>query len=119
MTGADYTVYPVFLANTPTQEESSLDSLDQAVGSIDFDVNANKTDCIFLRDAISILIGKHIKSIVYFTDLGSNTSSTETDINIHLTKVWKACDTLLVIWEPDLANRLKWDFFKVVVVPIL
>ena len=43
ITGADYADI-LRLANTPTQAESLLHSLEQAAGSIIFHMNANKTE---------------------------------------------------------------------------
>ena len=53
-----------------------------------------------------------------FTYLGSNVSSTETDINTWLAKAWIAIDRLLVIWKSDLTHRMKRSFFQAAVVSI-
>ena len=53
------------------------------------------------------------------TYLGCNISSTKKDINTWLTKAWTAIDKLLVIWNPDLTNKMKWSFFQAAVASIL
>ena len=51
-----------------------------------------------------------------FTYLGSNISSTESDVNICLAKEWPAINRLLIIWISDLSDKIKWDFFQAVAV---
>ena len=47
-----------------------------------------------------------------FTYLGSNVSSTGTDINTRLAKAWTAIDSLSVIWKSDLTDKMKRSFFQ-------
>ena len=54
-----------------------------------------------------------------FTYLGSNVSSTETDIDSRLAKTWTANDSLSVIWKSDMTDKMKRCFFQVAVVSIL
>ena len=42
-----------------------------------------------------------------FMYLGSSVSSTESDINMHPTKVWTAIDNLSIIWKSGLSDKLK------------
>ena len=66
------------LANTPTQAESLLHSLEQTAGSIGFYVNANKTEYIcFNRERPSSL-----KFVYTFTYLVSSVSSTENHVSM-------------------------------------
>ena len=83
ITDADYTDDIALLANTPTQAESLLNSLERTVGGIGLHVNANKTEykCFNQRGDISILKGGPLKLVDKFTYLGNSVSSTETDIN--------------------------------------
>ena len=53
------------------------------------------------------------------TLLKSNVSSIETDINTWLAKAWITIDSLLVIWESDLTDKMKHSFFQAAVVSIL
>ena len=87
-TDTDYADDLALLANTSAQAESLLHSLDQTAGIISLHVNANKTEymCFKWEGAISILNGWPLKSVDKFTYLGSNISSIENDVNIHLTK---------------------------------
>ena len=86
------------LANTPTQAETLLHSLEQAAVGIGLHVNAHKTEyiCFNQRDHISTLNASSLKLVDKFTDLGSSVSSTETDINMQLAKAWTASDRLSV-----------------------
>ena len=90
----DYTDDMVLLANTPTQVESQLHSLEQAAGGIGLYVNADKTEfmCFNQKGYISTLNGRSLKLVDKFTYLGSSVSSTENDINTWLAKVWTAID---------------------------
>ena len=53
-----------------------------------------------------------------FNTLGSNVSSTRTDIDTSLTKVWTAIDRLSVIWKSELTDRMKRSLFQATVVSI-
>ena len=72
----------------------------QEAGGIGLYVNANKTDsiCFKQKGIISTQSGKLLKSLDQFTYIGSNISSTESDVNICMTKVWNAINRRLVIW---------------------
>ena len=98
MTDADYSDDLTLLANTPTQAESLLQSLEQVAGGIGLSVNANKIDFISFtqKRAISSLSGKTLKFVDQFIYFGSNISSTESDVNI--------------------GNKIKRDFFQAVAV---
>ena len=71
------------LANTPTQGENLLHSLEQAAGGIDLHVNADKTEymCFNQKGDISTLMCGPLKLVDKFTYLGSSVTSTEKDIN--------------------------------------
>ena len=72
-----------------------------------------------LNKNIFILSGKRLELGKLFTYLGSNISSTESDVNIHLVKAWNAIDWLSIIWKFDLFDWTKRDFFPTVAVSIL
>ena len=109
ITYTDYTNDIALLANTPTQAKTLPHSLEQAAASIDFHVNADKTEyiCFNQRGDISTLNGNSLKLVVKFTYLVSSVSSTETDINMQLAKAWTAIDRLSVIWKSDLTDKIK------------
>ena len=121
ITNADYTYNIELLANTPTQAETLLHSLEQATAGIGLHVNADKTEymCFNQTGDISSLNSTSLKLVDNFTYLGGSVSSTETDIDMRLAKVWAAIDRLLVIWKSDLTNKMKCSFFQAVVVLIL
>ena len=68
---------------------------------------------------ISTQNGSSLKQVDKFTYQGSNVSSTETDINTRLAKVWTAINRLLVIWKSDLNDKMKRIFFQAAVMLIL
>ena len=111
----------VLLANTHTQAECLLHSLEQAEGGIGFHMNADKTDykCFNQDGAVSTLNGSSLKLVDMFMYLGSSISSTESDINMHLAKVWTAIKRISIIWMSDLSNKTEQDFFHAMVVSIL
>ena len=59
---------------------------------------------------------KLVNQIIY---LGSNISSTESDLSIYLAKAWNAMDSLLVLWKSDISDKIKQDFFQAVAVFII
>ena len=69
------------LANTPTQAEYLLHSLEQAVGGIVHHVNSYETEymCFNKKRDISTLNGGFLKLVEKFKCLGSSVSSTEND----------------------------------------
>ena len=121
ITDADYANDIALLANAPTQAETLLHSLEWAIAGISLHVNAHKTEymCFNPTGNISTLNGSTLKLVDKFTYLGSNVSSTETDINMQLAKAWTAIDRLSVIWKSDLTNKMKRSFFQAVIMSIL
>ena len=100
ITDADYTDDIALLANAPAQAETLLHSLERAAAGIGLHVNAHKTEymCFNQTGDISTLNGITLKLVDTFTYLRSSVSSTETDINARLAKVWTTFDRLSVIW---------------------
>ena len=74
--------------------------------------------CLNHRGDIT-LNGSLLKLVNKFIYLGSSVSSTETDINTRLAKVWTAINRLLVMWRSDLTDEIKHSFFQAVVISIL
>ena len=85
---ADYADDIAFLANTPAQAESFLQSLERGADSIGLHVNADKIEymCFNQRGDISTLKGGSLKLRGKFIYLGSSVSSTENGINTRLPK---------------------------------
>ena len=121
ITDADYADDIALLANTPTQAETLLHSLERAAVGIGLHVNVHKTGymCFNQTGDISTLNDSPLKLVDKFTYLGSSISSTETDINTRLAKACAAIDRLSVIWKSDLADKMKRSFFQAAVVSIL
>ena len=92
ITDADYADDIALLANTPTQVETQLHSLERAAASRGFHVNTHKTEymCFNQRGDIFTLNGSSLRLVDKFTNLGNSVSSTETDINTRLAKAWTA-----------------------------
>ena len=83
ITDANYADGTVLLANTPTQAESLLYSLERAARGIGICVNADKTEymCFNQKGDISTQKRGPFKLVDKFTYLGRSVSLTETDIN--------------------------------------
>ena len=75
--------------------------------------------CFNQRGDISTQNCTSLKLLNKFTYLGSSVSSTKTDINTQLAKVWTAIDRLSVIWKSDLTDKMKCSFFQAAVMLIL
>ena len=65
------------------------------------------------------LNGKPLKLVNYFIILGSHVSSTESDVNTYIGKVWTAIDRLMTIWKSDLSSKIKREFFQAVAMSVL
>ena len=120
-TDADYANDIEILANTPTQAETLLYSLERASAGIGFHVNAHKTEYTYFNQTgdFSTLGGSSLKLVDKFTYLGSSVSSTEKDINMWVTKARTAIDRLSVIWKSNLTDKMKSTFFQAAVMFIL
>ena len=68
---------------------------------------------------ISTLNGCSLKLVDKFTYLGSSVSSTGTDNDTQLIKVWTAINRLSVIWKSDLTDKMKRSFFQAAALSIL
>ena len=121
ITSADYADDIVLLITTPTQAESLLHSLEPLAGGIALHVNPDKTEHMSFhkKGDISTLNGGSLKQGDKFTYLGSSVSSTENDINLRLAKAWTAIDSLSIVWNADLSDKMKRNFFQAAVVSIL
>ena len=120
-TDADYADYIVILANTPSQAEILLHSLERAAAGIGLHVNAHKIEymCYNQTGSISTLDGTSLKLVDKFTYLGSSVLSTKKNIDTRLTKAWTAIDRLSIIQKSDLTDKMKSYFFQAAVVSIL
>ena len=112
ITDADYTDNIALLTNTPAHAETQLHSLERVAAGTGLDVNADKTEyiCHNQRGNISTLNSSSLKLVDKFPNLGSNVSSTETDINTRLAKTYTAIDWILFIWKSDLTDKIKQFF---------
>ena len=99
------------LANTPTQSESQLHSLEKAAGGIGLHVNADKMEymCFNRNGGISTLKDGSLKLMDKFTY----------DTNTRQAKAWTAINRLSVIWRSDLSVKIKRNFVQVAVMSIL
>ena len=121
ITDADYADVISLLANTPTQAETLLHSLERAAADIGLHVNAQKTEymCFNQTGDIYSLNSSSLKHVDKFTYVGRSDSSTETDVNTRLAKVWTTIDRLSVIWKSDLTDKMKHSFYEAAVVVLL
>ena len=75
--------------------------------------------CFNKKGDISTLNGCSFKLMGTFTYLGSNVSSSESDINIRLAKALTAIDRLSIIWKCNLSDEIKHNFSEAAVVSVL
>ena len=54
-----------------------------------------------------------------FTYTGKKISSTESEVNLRLLKVWIAVDRLLAVGQSDLSDKIKREFFQAVAASVL
>ena len=60
-----------------------------------------------------ILLNRNTQKLV---DIGSNLSSTDTDVNMSIEKPWTAIESSTTKWKSDLSNEIKWEYFQDVTV---
>ena len=75
--------------------------------------------CFNQRGDISTLNGCSLEVVDKFTSQGSRVSSTETDIDTRLARIWTTINRLSVVWKSDFTDKMKRNFFQVAVVSIL
>ena len=68
--------------------------------------------CFKQNSAIFTLNDKHLKLEDHFSYLGSNISSTEIDISIHIVKALTAMDRPSAIWKSIFSGKIKHEFFQ-------
>ena len=114
MADADYADDLKLLVNTTAQAESLLNRLEQSARVNSHYVNANETEfmCFKQEGTISLLNDKPLKLVNQFPYLGSNISSTESDVNIYIEKAQTVIYRLSIIWKSDLFDKIKRDFFR-------
>ena len=99
MTGADYADNQSLLADSSTQTETLLHSLQQTAIDVVFNLYANKIEslCFKQEGTIFTLSHKPLKFVVQFIYLGRYISSTEKEVNIRLAKARAAINRLSTI----------------------
>ena len=60
-----------------------------------------------------------MKLVDQFTYLGSSISSTKSDVNVRIGKVWASIYMLSIIWKSDLSDKMKRYSLQVVAVSVL
>ena len=68
---------------------------------------------------MSSLNYKPLKLANQFTYLDSNISSTESNVNLCIGKVWTAMGWLSVIWKSDFSDKIKQKFLQAVAMSVL
>ena len=104
-----YKFYDLTLfTNILNQAESQLHNLKQTARGIGLNVNSDKIVFMFYQDGpISSLKSNPLKLVNQFILLGSNISSTESDVNIHVEKVCTSIDRLSTKWKSDPSDKMK------------
>ena len=69
--------------------------------------------------SMKTLAGNTIKHVPDFKYLGSHIMDSEKDFQIRKALAWSACNKMDRIWKSTLPNRLKINFFRATVEPIL
>ena len=92
--------------------------LEQSTRSFDIYVNSDKTECMHIKQnrIISTSNAKDPKLVNHFKYLGSNISSTESDLSIYKGKAWTMIEKLSIIRKSGLSDKIKWEFVEVVAV---
>ena len=103
--GAENADYLAFVGNPPESLVHSPKQETRVIGLL-FELKSNRIHVLK-----KIVPSSDQKLAAYFTYLSSNISSTKIDVNICI-KIWFVIDRLSIIWEPDLPDKIKREFFK-------
>ena len=84
-------------------------------------MDSDKTEFMRFKqvEAISVLNCKSLKLLDNFAYLDSNSSSTESDINISIQKISTAILRLSILEKSDYSDKVKQKFFQEVIVYVL
>ena len=115
ITDADYADDLALFTNNTADAEMLLHALETSANDIGLHINAGKTKFM----TYNTLDQTSLKQVTEFTYLGSNIASTERDIEIRISKAWTALDKLRTVWKSTLPDKLKREFFRAVVEPVL
>ena len=121
ITDADHVEDIAILANTPTQAESLMHSLEQVASGIGFKVNTDKTEytCFNKKGDVSISNNASLKLVDKFKYLDSSVSSTENNMSVWRAKALTVIDRLSIIWKSKFFRKIKRNFFTATVTLIL
>ena len=75
--------------------------------------------CFNQNGAITLLNEQSLKLIDQFLYLGSNISSTKSNVSIHIGKTLTAIHKLSTIYKSDLSGKIKWKSLQAVAGSIL
>lgn len=100
-----YTNVLALIADKTTQTESLLHSKEKSVREIGLYVNTDKSYFMYFNQQGSIS-RQDIKMVDQFIYLWSNISSTKSDLNIPIGKVWTAMDKLTWDWKSSLPKKI-------------
>ena len=111
---ADYVDDIALLANTPTQANSLLPSLEN------LPPNEHKVEymCFTQDGAISTPNGSSLNLVDKLKYFNSSVSSTEKVVSMSLEKAWTSIERLSIIWKTDLSDKIKRIFFQGAVVSL-
>ena len=92
---------------------SQISAWKMAARGIGHYINSDKTEFMSINEngVIFSSNSKLLKLVEQFSYLGSNISPTESDVNIHIGKAWSTIDRLSTIWNSDLTDQIKLEFF--------
>ena len=102
--------------------ESLLHSLESAASCVGLYCNESKTEYITTspsQSTLSSLSGKTLKQVDDFKYLGSYIMSSEKDFKIRKALAWKACHQLDTLWQSNMDEELKINYFLSTVEPVL
>ena len=97
-----------YITNTSVQAESLLPCLELTARDIGIYMISDKTEFMCFKEdgAIFSLNDKPLKLVDYFTYVGCNILSSESDVNICIRKAWTVINNLLTIWKSNLSDKM-------------
>ena len=122
LTDTDFADDIALTSNTIKEAQLLLQRVEEAAKQIGLHVNDDKTEFMVFNQPEGIITsskGKNLKCVSDFKYLGSWIESSKKDIGVRIGLAWSAMNKMSTIWDSNLPNKLKIQFFRAAIESIL
>ena len=122
LTDTDYADDIALTSNTIKEAQLLLQQVEEAAKQVGLHVNDDKTEFMVFNqptESIKSSKGINLKCVSDFKYLGSWIECSKKDSEVRIGLAWSAMNKMSTIWESNLSNDLKIQFFRAAVESIL